>query len=517
MVKKTENTIPPIYFGALSMAVVLYPLALTPMSLRIPCILGFLSLVGVSVCHVMLSVPSSTTYHSKRVFCLLCAFFGFFLASLCVWRIHLEKAALKSLAEQDRVTVLRGTLLSDPIPYGSDLYRVRMSVASCVYSNNSEFSSQGLCYVCIPTKTVRELLPGGIHTGNIHRIVFAEGLVVAMSGRFVAPSLAGDTVFMADSLGGTRSRWITPVHEFRASLRLSLMRILYDWGESGGFLLALLSANRDYLSPTLADEFRVTGLSHILALSGMHLSLIALVMLKTGKRFGGRRFSIKLALFAILFFVWFAGASPSLNRALIMSVLLMGARAIGFRPQILPVLAATFMLQTLISPSDSLSLAFLLSYGALWGILTFGEAFTGILSRYIPNVFLSSFSASIGAQLMTTPIVALTIGMLAPVGIIVSCIVSPLASIYLVVGIVLVFITILFPFFSHGCALTLDFLYHCTVFPVHMFASVPPLPIQGLKGTIIACILPLLAGLLLMYCSVICMERRSPDACFARL
>ena len=48
---------------------------------------------------------------------------------------------------------------------------------------------------------------------------------------------------------------------------------MYMWGSAGGLLLALLSASKEYTSSAFSDAFRLAGLSHILALSGMHVSI----------------------------------------------------------------------------------------------------------------------------------------------------------------------------------------------------------------------------------------------------
>jgi ComEC/Rec2-related protein len=248
------------------------------------------------------------------------------------------------------------------------------------------------------------------------------------------------------------------------------MRHLYAWGDAGGFLLALGSANRDYLSPGLAEDFRRTGLAHIIALSGSHLSLLGLLSAKTGRGIGGYRLSLVLPLIASSVFVWFAGGSPSLNRALIMFALGLCARELGFALEILPLLAATAVIQLILMPAEALSLAFFLSCTALWGILTFGEALASLLEVRIPVPLQAGFPASVGAQFMTAPVLALTVKVLSPVGILASCLASPLSSLYLVAGTVLAIAAAIFPPLSaaRGSALSAS--------------CIAPLPIQCISS-----------------------------------
>ena len=181
------------------------------------------------------------------------------------------------------------------------------------------------------------------------------------------------------------------------------MRMLYDWKESGGFLLALLSGNRDYIEPGLALAFRNAGLSHVLALSGMHLSIIGGIALGFGMGAGGRKFSIRFSLLVLCLFVWFAGNSPSLDRALIMALLAAFLRSSGIRTDILSLLACSCLIQLCASPEHAHSPAFMLSYAALLGIILAGKWITDILEPWIPARVSTALSA-IGASCLPYPL-----------------------------------------------------------------------------------------------------------------
>ena len=71
---------------------------------------------------------------------------------------------------------------------------------------------------------------------------------------------------------------------FRALCRLYFKRMMFAWGSAGGLLLALLCGARDFTESETADAFRMAGLSHILALSGMHLSLFYGLAAFAGKK-----------------------------------------------------------------------------------------------------------------------------------------------------------------------------------------------------------------------------------------
>lgn len=477
-----------------------------------------LSLAGVVT--ILILRRRSTPDPARNLLPIACLFVGILSGGACALRLHEVRASLVTLAEPSSITTLYGTLLGDPVPWGEDLYRVDALVSSARYADGSRFSTQGRAALLIPSSMERASLPGGLsswRSGTGENVLLSEGRRVGFVGRLAPYTADEGERFTVIDVVASSAGWRTPVHAFRGSLRLALTRTLYDWGAAGGFLLALFSGNRDYLDPTLALDFKRTGLSHILALSGMHLSLMALVAIRVGKRIGGKRLSIRLSLVAIVVFVWFAGLSPSLNRALIMAILTIALKRLGFEVRALPILAATAFIQMLASPSDATSLAFLLSYGALWGILTFGASLIALAPSLIPGKLIESLSASIGAQLMTSPILALSVGCVAPIGIVASCLLGPLSSLFLVVGMALVLLTVLCPPAGRVCGNLARILYDMNAIPVSLFARIPPLSIDGLPATITAGFLPVAAGLCVVVAAVQCLKRRSSDDGFTRL
>ena len=482
---------------------------------RFAAIIIVTALVTAAFVSSLLALPFRQCVRVRYIVLLSCIGIACGLCSAHSFRA--QRSPVESLANRSRVSAISVSFLSDPVPWGPRFYSVPCTVTAVQCPDGSVFAARGQCALLIPLALVRSALPGGISGSNKKAVLFSAGLGASFSGSFLPYESGSGEQFRATSIFPDSVRWFSKIDLFRAELRLSLMRILYDWKDAGGFLLALFSANRDYLDPVLSAEFKQTGLSHVLALSGMHLSLLALVTIRLGKRIGGKRLSVRLSTVAIVFFVWFAGVSPSLNRALIMALAMVAMKRFGFMPELLPVLAMAAFIQLLASPADAASLAFMLSYGALWGIVTFGEYALSLIPAKFRVFPAGDFAASIGATIMTSPIIALSIGVIAPIGIIASCFASPLSSIFLVAGMILAGVSALLPAIAPLCGAIVTALYRITVFPVHCFAQIPPLSIRGLPATMAACFFPLLAGFLLMLIAADRRRRRSIDDSFARL
>ena len=218
--------------------------------------------------------------------------------------------------------------------------------------------------------------------------------------------------------------------------------------------------------------------------------------------------AVKFSLVSIILFVWFAGAAPSLNRALGMMILIIIGKSLGLQPPMISVLCTMLIFHIAVKPDDALSLGFMLSYGALAGILIFGSAVFDILNGKIPPKILGSFSASIGAQTFTAPIVISKIGILAPIGIIASVIVSPLISAFLILGLGAIFISLLFPFAGFIFSYFLNAFYDLIFFIIRIFALFPLMTADSFFYSLSFAILPFMAGLMCMFYADIKLKKR---------
>lgn len=94
----------------------------------------------------------------------------------------------------------------------------------------------------------------------------------------------------------------------------------------------------------------------------------------------------------------------------------------------------TFLLLLIITPEAAMGLSFQLSFLALGGILFSAEFIQKSASPYIPAAISLPLTASVGAQTATAPIIAAAFGIIFPGGIIFSMIVTPVITIFLVIG-----------------------------------------------------------------------------------
>jgi competence protein ComEC len=209
----------------------------------------------------------------------------------------------------------------------------------------------------------------------------------------------------------------------------------------------------------MAQDFQDAGVSHILALSGMHLAIVSGILAFLLKRPLGLKPAAVTAACFILLYVYLVGAQPSLVRSALMYIMgtLMILGALPRKPLIL--LAAAFLVQLVLDPSSGDSASFILSYLALAGILITGEVVQDMSRGRIPLILAQPLAASLGAFIATAAAVNAMFGVLRPVGIPAGLFLVPLSTFFMVAAIVWLGITGIIPVLAEPLGRVLALLY----------------------------------------------------------
>ncbi len=387
-----------------------------------------------------------------------------------------SRAPFVSLFAQENIVRLDGMIASNPVKTADGTYRADFAVRRAYEKSGASADARGTVSARFPAEIVEALYPGRIYTAASAAVLCETGADLSLS---VAPRFrAEDFSVTHATANGWGSGLAGKIRHFRARCRLYCRRLLYAWGHAGGLLLALVSGSREYTESAVADAFRDAGLSHILALSGMHLSLVGGLALAVGRRVAGRRVAEILQLAAIVFFVWFAGLSPSLFRALVCALIpFVCARLHLRRPDAVVVLCASFLLHLMLFPGHLHSAAFMLSYGALAGILLLGDPLRRLLCARIVPAVSDALSVSAAAQFFTAPITLRLFGCLMPVGIIASVAVSPLVMCFLYAGLCGMVVCLVFPCLAPAVGFLLNLLYGAVRAMAGFFARFPVLSV----------------------------------------
>lgn len=390
-----------------------------------------------------------------------------------------DRTRPRSLLKAEDITIISGRLTSSPAKTGNgSYYAASFSLESAADKRQISSSASGRVKVMIPAALAEAYSPGKLFSlsrssapsESNQTFLFESGAYCSFQGRL---SQNGFYVRSCTAASWPPTRRGRLAH-LRALCRLHFKRLMYSWGSGGGLLLALLCGAREYTEAATQDSFRRAGLSHILALSGMHLSMFSAIAMFFGKRAGIKKLTFVLRIITLFAFVWFAGFSPSLTRAFICAMLMIAATIAGAKkPDMFSILCFSFLLQSAICPQDITSVAFILSYGALAGILLTSRFFNMFYSKFSPRMIASSLSAATGAQTVTAPISLKIFGSFSPIGIVSSTVVSPFVTVFIYSGLLLILLSLIFPFLAKPSGIFINLQYTIITYIVSFFSLVP--------------------------------------------
>lgn len=192
--------------------------------------------------------------------------------------------------------------------------------------------------------------------------------------------------------------------------------------DTAGFAKALLLGDRTGIDYETNTAFKVSGISHIIAVSGLHVSILfSLVYVLCFKR---RWLVALIGIPTMVFFAAVAGFSPSVTRAAIMMILMMLAMLFDRDYDGPTELAFSCLVMLMVNPLVITSVSFQLSVGCMVGIFLFQSRIydwmmekLGKGCRRIKRWFASSVSVTLSAMTVTTPLVAHYFGTISLVGI----------------------------------------------------------------------------------------------------
>lgn len=201
---------------------------------------------------------------------------------------------------------------------------------------------------------------------------------------------------------------------------------------TAGFMLGILIGSRSSLSPELQNTMSQIGLSHLIAVSGYNLTIIALaIQAMLGKKWQWG--TLAATLWLIVGFVVLTGASASIVRAGVMAALFLLAKYYGRRLEVLSCLAVGVILTLAWDPSYLTDLSWQLSFLALTGIVLLTPAITKLFPSRLGAVG-DIAAVSIAAQLATMPLIAFVFGDVALIAPLTNLVYLPLIPLLMLFG-----------------------------------------------------------------------------------
>ncbi len=221
-----------------------------------------------------------------------------------------------------------------------------------------------------------------------------------------------------------RSLWYYPL-AVRKFMSEKISALLPE--KQSSFVAAFLTGDKSCVSPDVKEELRESGLSHIIVVSGFHLSVLTQLMLMLLGLLmpRKRRLAPILCGIAVLFYMAVTGFSPSVTRAGVMQLTMLTALALSKRADPINSLGLAVLILTIADPYAAADVSLLLSFSATLGILAVSPSISLFIKEriapYAGNAentkgrslrrflrFMTDvFSVALSAYLFTLPVLVL--------------------------------------------------------------------------------------------------------------
>jgi len=181
---------------------------------------------------------------------------------------------------------------------------------------------------------------------------------------------------------------------------------------------ALVLGNRDRISDYLYDAFKESGTAHLIAISGMHISFLALIVYMFAGGRSGKPALAVLIIIILLLYNFLIGSKASVERAIIWAVSAVAAESWHRENAASRLLCISFIMLLVINPGFSDDAGFWLSFSAMSGIVFIYPVFRKIsrlfkiTKKITDNYFAGTLMAAISVQIACGPVILYYFGSL---------------------------------------------------------------------------------------------------------
>lgn len=234
-------------------------------------------------------------------------------------------------------------------------------------------------------------------------------------------------IFNVDSYEVNNNKNI--LYKFKNSISKRINKI-----DKSGYLQAFLLGNKNYMNEVSYDNYKDNGVTHLFAVSGMHISIFSAFLFAFLKKLKLKEDESYVIVFIFLiFYTFLVGFSASVLRATIFMILIYINKRINLNIKTIYILYYQFLLFLLINPFYIYDIGFLYSFATSFGIILFSKKLTGIY-------FVKLFKTSLVAFLFSLPITLYNFYEINFFSIIANIVIVPIVSIIVFPLSIIVFI-----------------------------------------------------------------------------
>ncbi|MDQ1689543.1 MAG: competence protein ComEC, partial [Frankiaceae bacterium] len=277
------------------------------------------------------------------------------------------------------------------------------------------------------------------------------------------------------------------VQRIAGRVRAGLRKAVHGRGAAvEGLLPGIVLGDTSRLDPTLKAEARITGLTHLVAVSGFNVAIVlAAVLVAVRRTRAGPRLQALCGLLAVVGFVVLARPSPSVLRAAVMAAVALLALALGRPRAAMPALAGSVVMLLLVDPGLARSYGFVLSVLATAALLTLAPLWSRALVERFgwPRWIADAVAVPAAAHVVTAPVVAMISGQVSVVAVPANLLADPAVAPATLLGLLAAVVSPAAPWLATGLAWLAAWPTRWVAWVAHSWATVPLAALPVPKGS----------------------------------
>lgn len=251
------------------------------------------------------------------------------------------------------------------------------------------------------------------------------------------------------------------------------------FSEHSGLMRAMLLGDKSMIPQSTLADFQDTGVAHLLAVSGLHVSILAAAVLFLLQR-GNARVAFGLLTLFLLLYCAITAFSPSVVRASLMLLYAQLALLLGRRRDPLTSICCAFIVILLAAPYQLFQVGFQLSFCAVLALILLYP----MLQQHLPGPkpFSSALAVSLAAEAGTLPVVITCFGRFSLMTTVVNLLTVPLMSLIMVPGLIAELLYFIWPWGAQIAAIPSKLVLTLVESVTGLFAGIgtvefPPFPL----------------------------------------
>ena len=289
---------------------------------------------------------------------------------------------------------------------------------------------------------------------------------------------ASDTIILGPEARGNFLASL--VYPLRRSAGYRLDRLI--GGDEGKFLRGLIIGDRTELLPEIKTAFINSGVIHIIAVSGLHVVIVAMIIIGFLQVVRvPERARIVVTCLLLIYYIFLTGAAASVTRSVIMAIVFLGGKLSERKTDFYNALALSGIIILLFDSKQLLQPGFQLSYTAVFSLVYLYPK-VDAMKRFLPfgigkrrwvTPCVAALSVSLAAGIGTLPLTSIYFGKISLVSFAANIVVVPLSNLILAAGMLTIGISYCSIWLASVYACVTSLLTSCLLSIVSFFGNLP--------------------------------------------